>query len=425
MSFGLSILDDYQFDPDFPLLESIPFEDPLPSEDHSNALLDGLIASKTASPDICVSPSELRKPSVSRWAPLNQQSLAGAQLPLGPPGPTPTPLQSSLTSPTQREASRWVPITSPTNLYPRVQTPPAQFQYPNLDSIYGQPQHLVNSGPYFGPPLPQAPIQNHFLPVNSSIHSPPMRMSPFPTPTFGRQYQPISPFSDLNAPNAEDLALSPVLGFGRNALAPAPAPIPISNPQPARKRKGSIHQSDLETSDSGPAPSPTPSDMIFTGRRPEKSRKLGPPYKHKQTEARKIVNEKRKAIYHGSKQDAQSSDEDWYSAPEASQTGNKKGRPYVHKQTKERREKNERRRQQYQAYKDDPAYKAKSQQDSKAYYENVRKFTRKNLKLVKEIQNTKEFKAAQVEESEYSDDEMSQDSDGDFMPRRSSRRSRR
>lgn len=413
MSFGLSEFDDFEFDFAFPASEFVPFDDSLMSQEDSNALLDGLIALKPASPNCSVSPSLQRKPSASRWVPLNLHLPPISPLPLQPPTVDPRNLQSPLTSSTQREPSRWVPISPLTNIHSRVQSPHMQYQYPDLDIYYGQPQHLANSVPYFAP-LP-APAQSNFSQFGTPICSPLMGPSLSLAPMTGRQYQPISPFADQNAPNAEDLALSPVVGFigtsnpriSARALAP----------QPTRKRRRSIHDSDLETSDIHSELSSAPSDTLFTGRRPQKGKKLGPPYKYKQTEARKITNKKRKAVYHQSKQDAQSSSDEWHYAPETPQSGKKKGRPYVYPQTKERQARNEYRRWQYQQDRENPAFKAKSNQASKDYYNNV---LSKKRKLVEEIENTKGSEAPQGEETNEGSDEIPDD-DEEYMPRRPNR----
>ncbi|KAK4693351.1 hypothetical protein P7C71_g4032, partial [Lecanoromycetidae sp. Uapishka_2] len=429
MSFGLSELDDFAFNYECPAPESIPSEDgflsfdnlpsdmplddSLPSLDYSKALLDGLTAAPPASPEMCVSPSQLRKPSTSRWVPLTQ------------PSPAPRPL--CLPSSNQHEPSMWVPISPSTNAPSSVQPSHIQSQYPLMDPYTGEPQQLIDNGPYFASQLSQIPLQNSWL-QNSSFASP-FGLLPNETNPDSALYQPIFPFSNENAPNAEDFALAPfrehvgdaTSSFGASASDPA-------QPALTRKRRRSVHESDLESSESASKTSLDPSGLqpgsdrresVFTGRKPRvKTTKLGPPYKHKQTEERRRINENRKAYYYGTKQDPKNSDDEGYFASESTQTRNKAGRPCELEQTEERRLKNEKRRKQYQTVKDDPVVKAKARQNNKSYYDNIRKHTRKQLKLIKEIENTKEFASALGEQSKESDEAVNQDSDEEYVPRR-------
>lgn len=407
--FECPLPENISFDDSFPSLDDIPFNQDLPSLDYSNAVLDGLTAPAPMESEMCVSPSQLRKPSASRWAPLDQ--------------PSPKPVISSRTSLNQRQPSRWVPLSPPTAVSSRVQSPHLQYQYPTLDPYPGESQQLINSSPYFTSPSPFHQNQNDFL--QASPYSSPLGPSPFQTPAFNPLYQPISSFNNENAPNAEDFALSP---DSANVRPEASAPAPIATSQPTRKRRRSVHESDLESSESdgerplASADTELPAerrDSVFSGRKARfKGTKLGRPYKYKQTTERKAINERRKAAYYGSKPDPESSDDEFYSAAEMTQSGNKKGRPYELPQTKERREKNERRRKQYQSIKDHPIVKAKAQKNSKDYYKNVRKHTRKNLALIKEIENTREFADAQGEQAEESDDTKNEDSDEEYVPRR-------
>lgn len=419
MSFCHSGLDNFAFDFECPVPESmladqdvstlddIPFDDSLTSIAYSNALLDGLEAPTPAAPEVCVS---LRKPSAPKWIPLNQLL------------PSPIPTQSPLVSSKQQAPSRWVAI-SPPNVPSRVQSPYVQYLYPPLSPYSGGPQQLVNTVPYHSSPSPYLPVPNNSL--QGSPFSSPHGPFPFQTPTVGAQYRPIPPFPDENAPNSEDLALSPVGadigGIYTTVVAPASVTTPASITQPTRKRR-SVHESDFESSGTDSELSLAPSDKdlsslarkdsVFTGRKARvRATKRGPPYKYQQTEARKKRNEKRKADYQYSKQDLESSEDEYYSASELLQTGHKKGRPYELPQTKERQEKNAQRRRQYQNIKENSTAKHKAKQASESHYENVRKYTRKQMKLMKEIENTKEFADAQ------DDDAVDQGSDSGYIPR--------
>ena len=303
-------------------------------------------------PEICISPTKLRNPSASRWVPLVQQIPPIVPLPVRYSTYVPTPFQSPLALPAYREPSRWVPISPQANLQPRIYSPPVQYEYPDPTSLFGQPQHSSNTSPYYGPSLPYPPAQIGI----------PQGLTPVPSPTFTRRYCPLPPSVQHSAESTEDLALSPVTKpIDENVPGSAPWPLrkrkrsiqesvnddtPDLALKPVRKRKRSIRKPDIDCS-KDPSQARCSSAEIYSGRRISKSKKLGPPYKYEQTQARKRFNEKRKAKYHRSKLVDSDSDDEGYLTPGITASGKKKGRPYLHTQTRERREKNARRRELY------------------------------------------------------------------------------